>query len=46
MNLLFGAAMTTRVAWLRNQGLALPQGAAKYHALELPRILDLLDEPA
>jgi PfaD family protein len=45
MNLLFGAAVTTRVNWLRSQGVALPQNAVKYRALQLPRILDLLDEP-
>jgi PfaD family protein len=44
MNLLFGAAVATRVNWLRHQGISLPQGAAKYQALELERIRDLLDE--
>jgi len=44
MNLLFGAAVVTRVNWLRHQGIALPQDAVKYYALELPRILDLLGE--
>ena len=44
MNLLFGAAVATRVNWLRHQGIALPQGAAKYQALELTKIRDLLDE--
>ena len=44
MNLLFGAAVATRVNWLRHQGIALPQNAVKYQALELERIRDLLDE--
>ena len=44
MNLLFGAAVATRVNWLRHQGIALPQGATKYQALELTKILDLLGE--
>jgi trans-AT polyketide synthase, acyltransferase and oxidoreductase domains len=44
MNLLFGAAVATRVNWLRHQGIALPQGATKYQALELTKILELLDE--
>ena len=44
MNLLFGAAVATRVNWLRHQGIALPQDAVKYQALELERIRDLLDE--
>ncbi len=44
MNLLFGAAVATRVNWLRHQGITLPQNAVKYYALELPKILDLLDE--
>lgn len=45
MNLLFGAAVATRVNWLRHQGITLPQDSVKYYALELPKILDLLDEP-
>ena len=44
MNLLFGAAVATRVNWLRHQGIALPQDAVKYQALELSKILELLDE--
>jgi len=44
MNLLFGAAVTTRLNWLRLQGIALPQDAVKYQALELAQIQDLLDE--
>ncbi len=42
MNLLFGAAVATRVNWLRHQGIALPQGAVKYQALELDKILEYL----
>jgi PfaD family protein len=44
MNLLLGAAVTTRLNWLRQQGVKLPQGSLKFQALELPVILDLLDE--
>jgi trans-AT polyketide synthase/acyltransferase/oxidoreductase domain-containing protein len=44
MNLLFGAAVATRVNWLRHQGIALPRGAVKYQALALTKILDFLDE--
>jgi PfaD family protein len=42
MNLLFGAAVATRVNWLRHQGIALPQDAVKYQALELDKILEYL----
>lgn len=45
MNLLFGAAVATRVNWLQHQGIALPRDAVKYRAMELPRILELLGEP-
>ena len=45
MNLLLGAAVTTRVNWLRHQGITLPREAAKYRAMELPNILKLLGEP-
>lgn len=44
MNLLFGAAVATRVNWLRQQGITLPQGAEKIYPLELPRILELMEE--
>jgi len=44
MNLLFGAAVTMRVSWLRLQGIILPREADKYHARELTNILSLLDE--
>ena len=42
MNLLFGAAVTTRVNWLRLQGIALPQDSVQFHATELSRIRELL----
>jgi PfaD family protein len=44
LNLLFGAAVATRVNWLRHQGVVLPQGAVKIQALELATILELLGE--
>ncbi|UCD79368.1 MAG: 2-nitropropane dioxygenase, partial [Desulfobacterales bacterium] len=44
MNLLFGAAVATRLNWLRHQGILLPQRSAKIQALELTKIADLLDE--
>ena len=44
MKVLFGAAVATRVNWLRHQGIALPQDAVKYQALELDKILEYLDE--
>jgi hypothetical protein len=44
MNLLLGAAVTTRLNWLRHQGVSLPPGTVNYHALELSEILELLDE--
>ncbi len=44
MNLLFGAAVATRMNWLRHQGISLPRTAFKIQALELAKIADLLDE--
>ena len=44
MNLLLGAAVTTRLNWLRHQGVILPHGAVEYHALDLSKIFELLDE--
>ncbi len=44
MNLLFGAAVATRVNWLRHQGIFLPRNAVKFYPLELSKILELLDE--
>jgi PfaD family protein len=42
MNLLYGAAVVTRVSWLRSQGIVLPAGAGNFTPLELPKILELL----
>jgi len=44
MNLMLGAALTTRVGWLRQQGISLPTGVERYYPLKLPEILQLLDE--
>ena len=44
MNLMIGAAVHTRVGWLRQQGITLPRSAGKFHPLELSKILELLDE--
>ena len=44
MNLLYGATVATRVNWLRQQGITLPQGTEIVYPLELPRILELMDE--
>jgi PfaD family protein len=43
LNLLFGAAVATRLAWLRNQGIHLPPDVARIRAIELPKILKLID---
>jgi PfaD family protein len=43
MNLLFGASIATRVNWLRNQGISLPAGVAKFSPMALDQILQLLD---
>jgi trans-AT polyketide synthase, acyltransferase and oxidoreductase domains len=44
MNLLFGAAVATRINWLRQQGIALPQNAFKIQPLEPAKIAEFLDE--
>ena len=44
MNLLCGAAVRTRVNWLRTQGVALPSGIGNFSALELSEIFELLQE--
>jgi trans-AT polyketide synthase/acyltransferase/oxidoreductase domain-containing protein len=44
MNLLFGAAVATRMNWLRNQAISLPQSASKIQALESSKIAELLEE--
>jgi PfaD family protein len=38
MNLLFGAAVITRVAWISNQGIALPHEAKKHSPMELSEL--------
>jgi trans-AT polyketide synthase/acyltransferase/oxidoreductase domain-containing protein len=43
MNLLYGAAVVTRVSWLRSQGVVLPAGAGNFTPLELPKILELMN---
>jgi biotin operon repressor len=44
MNLMFGATVTTRVNWLRYQGITLPRRAGKFYPLELSKIMKLLNE--
>ena len=44
MNLLLGAAFTTRVNWLRQQGISLPTGVERYYPLQLPEISQLLEK--
>lgn len=44
MNLLFGAAVATRAAWLRSQGIALPGGAGSIRPMELTDIRKWLGE--
>jgi PfaD family protein len=44
MNLMLGAAFTTRVNWLRQQGISLPAGVERYYPLQLPEILQLLEK--
>ena len=44
MNLMFGAAVHTRLSWLRHQGISLPRSDGKFQPLELSKILELLDE--
>ncbi len=44
MNLMFGAAVATRVNWLRHQGIILPRKAGKFYPHELSQIIELLDE--
>lgn len=43
MNLMFGAAVITRAAWISNQGVALPQEAGKPVPLELNQIMKYLE---
>jgi trans-AT polyketide synthase, acyltransferase and oxidoreductase domains len=44
MNLLYGAAVATRINWLRHQGVSLSPAEEKISPLELPQIMSLLDE--
>ncbi|MCU0560242.1 MAG: PfaD family polyunsaturated fatty acid/polyketide biosynthesis protein [Desulfobacterales bacterium] len=44
LNLLLGAAVATRAAWLRGQGIALPQSAGAMAPMELPEVLKHLGE--
>ncbi len=44
MNLMLGAAATSRVNWLRQQEISLPAGAERFYPLNLPKILQLLEE--
>ena len=44
MNLLFGAALATRVAWLRCQGVTLPPGTGNFSPLTDDKIVELLSE--
>ncbi len=44
MNLMFGAAVLTRVNWLRAQGVVLPPAAQRFEPLELDEINELLSD--
>ena len=44
MNLLFGAALTMRLTWLRCQGVALPPGTGNFYPLTDDKISELLSE--
>jgi len=44
MNLLFGAALTTRVTWLRCQGVTIPPGTGNFSPLTDDKIAELLSE--
>jgi len=43
MNLLYGAAVVTRVNWLKHQGAVLPVGMDHFSPLPLEKILEFLD---
>jgi PfaD family protein len=43
LNLLYGAAVVTRLNWLRYQGVPLPRGPETFSPLELPQISALLN---
>ena len=42
LNLMVGAAVVTRVGWLRHQGIDLPRAAEKFYPLELSKIQELI----
>jgi hypothetical protein len=44
MNLLFGAAVATRAAWLRTQGVPLSAGVGAIRPMELPDICQRIGE--
>jgi PfaD family protein len=46
MNLLYGAAVATRVNWIRNQGVVLPAGIGGFSPMTLHEILELLEDSA
>jgi PfaD family protein len=46
MNLLCGAAVATRVNWIRNQGVVLPAGIGGFSPMTLHEILELLEDSA
>jgi hypothetical protein len=42
LNLLLGASVCTRAAWLRSQGVVLPPAAARFRPMERQEILRLI----
>ena len=46
MNLLYGAAVTTRTNWLRTQGIRIPPGVGAFRPLRLAKIMKLLQVPS
>jgi PfaD family protein len=44
LNLMLGASIITRVNWLRNQGVDVPQTLAKYTPLPLSELFEKLDQ--
>jgi PfaD family protein len=45
MNLMFGAAVATRCAWLRSQGVFVPAGAGTIRPMEVAEIRQRIGEP-
>jgi hypothetical protein len=43
MNLLYGAAVVTRVNWLKHQGAVLPPGMDNFAPMPLKKIQELLE---